>query len=95
MQTALSHIQFNVRPENLAFYVDLFAQLGWKTVYADDSMFGVGDSNRTSLWFIGHVKDVENDYDGPGINHLAISPTTQTDVDTIAAYLTDRGVEFF
>ncbi len=92
MQTTLNHIQINVRSENLSFYADLFEQLGWQTLYADGSMLGIGDTNRSSVWFIGRIKDVTNDYDGPGMNHLAIGTATQADVDVMAAYLTGRGV---
>ena len=45
-----------------------------------------------SLWFIGYVKPVSNDYDGPGMNHLAFSVPAQADVDAAAAYLTARGI---
>ncbi|MCO5185096.1 MAG: hypothetical protein M9928_08820 [Anaerolineae bacterium] len=92
MQTTLNHIQINVRSENLSFYADLFEQLGWQTLYADGSMLGIGDTNRSSVWFIGRIKDVINDYDGPGMNHLAIGTATQADVNVMAAYLTGRGV---
>ncbi|MCO5190217.1 MAG: hypothetical protein M9918_18750 [Anaerolineae bacterium] len=92
MQTTLNHIQINVRSENLSFYADLFEQLGWQTLYADGSMLGIGDTNRSSVWFIGRIKDVTNDYDGPGMNHLAIGTATQADVNVMAAYLTGRGV---
>lgn len=93
MQTQLSHLQFNVQPENLPFYTDLLAQLGWKTLYAGDGMLGVGDKNGVSLWFTGQTKAVSNDYDGPGLNHLAIGANSTEDVDAAAAYLTERDVE--
>ncbi|MBC8160893.1 MAG: VOC family protein [Roseiflexaceae bacterium] len=92
MQSQLSHIQFNVAPENLAFYRDLMSFLGWKTLHDGEGMLGVGDTNRTSLWFVGYVKAVENDYDGPGANHFAIGVKRQADVDAAAAHLTARGV---
>jgi catechol 2,3-dioxygenase-like lactoylglutathione lyase family enzyme len=93
MQTQLSHLQFNVRPENMPFYADLLAYLGWKTWHADAGMLGVGDKNGVSLWFVGHVKEFSNDYDGPGMNHLAIGANSPGDVDQAAAYLTGRDVE--
>jgi catechol 2,3-dioxygenase-like lactoylglutathione lyase family enzyme len=93
MQTQLSHLQFNVRPENMPFYADLLAQLGWKTLHAEEGMLGVGDKNGVSLWFIGQFKEFSNDYDGPGMNHLAIGANSPADVDLAAAYLTGRDVE--
>ena len=92
MQTALTHIQFNVRPENLPFYKNLMGFLGWQTLYDGDGMFGVAGKNGESFWFAGQVNDAVNDYDGPGVNHLAIGAEKQTDVDTVAAYLTEQGV---
>ncbi len=93
MQSQLAHIQFNVQPTNLPFYKDLFAAVGWQTIYATEGMIGVADLNGVSLWFIGQVKAVNNDYDGPGMNHLALAVTAQADVDAAAAYLTARNVK--
>ena len=92
MQTYLTHMQFNVQPEHLPFYTDLLAFLGWQTLYATDEMLGVGDTNGVSLWFVGQSKAVANDYDGPGMNHLALAAASQADVDAVAAYLTERDV---
>lgn len=93
MQSGLSHIQFNVRPENVPFYGDLFGFLGWEKSYEAEGVVGLEGKNGESIWFMGPVKDVSNDYDGPGMNHLAIAADSQADVDTAAAYLTGKGVE--
>ena len=93
MQTRIGHMQFNVRAANVAFYEDLLTFLGWRVLYEGEGMLGVGSADGASLWFAGQVKDVANDYDGPGLNHLAIGTETQADVDTTAAYLRERGVE--
>lgn len=92
MQTSLSHIQFNVQPSHIGFYKDLLTFLGWQVLYEAEGMLGVGSANGASLWFTGDVKPVSNDYDGPGMNHLAIGTATQADVDTAAAYLAERGI---
>jgi catechol 2,3-dioxygenase-like lactoylglutathione lyase family enzyme len=92
VQTHLSHIQFNVRPGNVPFYKDLFAFLGWQAIHEGDGFLGVAGKHGASLWFIGQVKDVNNDYDGPGMNHLALGTERQADVDAAAAYLRERGV---
>ena len=55
-------------------------------------MLGVGDANETSLWFGTSVRDVLNDYDGPGMNHLALEVPAQSDVDAAVGYLAERGV---
>lgn len=93
MQTHLSHIQFNVQPANLAFYKDLLTFLGWQVLYDVPEMLGVQGAGETSLWFATQVNDARNDYDGPGVNHLALGTASQADVDAAAAYLRERGVE--
>jgi catechol 2,3-dioxygenase-like lactoylglutathione lyase family enzyme len=92
VQTQFAHLQINVRAENLPFYRDLMAFLGWQSIMENEGIVGVGDPNGGSLWFIGQVKDVRNDYDGPGVNHIGIGASSQADVDAVAAYLTERGV---
>lgn len=93
MQTYLAHIQFNVQPGHLPFYTDLLTFLGWKTLYANEGMLGVVDTNGVSLWFTGQSKEVSNDYDGPGMNHVALHAASPADVDTVVTYLTEHGVE--
>lgn len=92
MQTHLGHIQFNVHRANVAFYKDLMAFLGWQTIHADDGMIGVAGPGDNSIWFMGQAKAINNDYDGPGMNHLAIATGAQADVDAAAAYCTKHGV---
>jgi catechol 2,3-dioxygenase-like lactoylglutathione lyase family enzyme len=92
MQTRIGHVLFSVKGENLPFYRDLMAFLGWQTVYGNDEMLGVGSADGSSLWFAAGAKDVANDYDGPGMNHLGIHTEAQADVDAAAAYLAARGV---
>jgi catechol 2,3-dioxygenase-like lactoylglutathione lyase family enzyme len=92
MQTHLGHIVFNVRPANLPFYRGLMAFLGWQPLYDTDEVLGVAGRSGESLWFSGPVKELSNDYDGPGMNHLAFSTATQADVDDAATYLTEHGV---
>lgn len=92
MQTQIGHIVFNVEPGNVPFYKDLLGFLGWSPIYEGEGFLGVTNDSGASLWFAGEVKPVQNDYDGPGMNHLAISTATQADVDATAAYLAERGV---
>jgi catechol 2,3-dioxygenase-like lactoylglutathione lyase family enzyme len=86
-------MQFNVQAENVPFYKDLFTFLGWKTEHEDSGVIGVSGTDGASHWFIGEVKEVSNDYDGPGMNHLAIGAESQADVYAAAKHLTDNGVE--
>jgi catechol 2,3-dioxygenase-like lactoylglutathione lyase family enzyme len=93
MQAHLTHMQFNVQPKNMAFYKDLLAFVGWQSLYDSAEMIGVIDKNGISLWFVGQAKAVSNDYDGPGMNHLALAAASQAEVDAVAAYLTEHDVE--
>lgn len=92
MQTSLHHLQVNVREENLPFYRDLMSFLGWTTLMDQAEFFGAGAVNGASLWFIGQVNDTVNDYDGPGVNHIAIGTESPAAVDATVAYLEGRGV---
>lgn len=96
MQSRIAHLVFNVHSDNLAFYKDLFTFLGWNVWYEgpaeDGSMLGLGLADGTSLWFGSKVKDVANDYDGPGLNHVAIGVAAQADVDAAAGFVQAKGI---
>lgn len=92
MQTDLQHIQILIRAVNIPFYKDLFSFLGWTLVHADESMMGVLGQGGVTLWLTGWAKELNNDYDGPGMNHIAIGTKTQKDVDAAADYLKEKGV---
>ena len=92
IQSKFGHIQFNVRAQNMAFYKDLFTYLGWRTLVDEPMMLGVGSDAHYSLWFSSGEKEVSNDYDGPGMNHLALDVQRQDEVDQMVAYLHQRGI---
>lgn len=92
MQTKLGHLVFGIDDANRGFYRDLFGFLGWQVLYDVEGMIAVGDSTGVSLWFGSAPKQTPNDYDGPGLNHFAISTSTQAEVDQAAAYLAGRGI---
>lgn len=94
MNTTIGHMQVNVEAANIPFYKDLLSFLGWSTLHEAEGMIGLGDGQGCSLWFIGYVKpDVTNDYDGPGINHIAFHTKIQAEVDATAEYLRAHQVE--
>lgn len=93
MKTHFGHIEYKVKAANVSFYRDLFAFLGWDTLMDDGGSFlGLGDESGGSFWFIGSETDVVNDYDGLGVNHVAVAAPTIADVDATAKYLGDHGV---
>jgi catechol 2,3-dioxygenase-like lactoylglutathione lyase family enzyme len=93
MQTHLGHIQVNVAAENLPFYQDLFAFLEWPVIHDGDGALGLSGKSNDSIWFVGGAKEVENDYDGPGMNHIGIGAGSQADVDETVVYLPEHGID--
>ena len=93
MKANLGHLQINVDPKNQVFYQELFKFLEWQVLYQDEQILGVGDANQCGLWFVPGLKADANDYDGIGMNHLAISVANQADVDAAVDYLKAHNVE--
>jgi catechol 2,3-dioxygenase-like lactoylglutathione lyase family enzyme len=92
MRSGLGHIQFNVRAENVGFYRDLFTFLGWSEIWFEDGAgYGAAGKNGESFWFMAGGNGSVNDYDGPGVNHVAIGVDEQGDVDAAGDYLTTGG----
>lgn len=56
-------------------------------------MLGVGCETGSSLWFCDPLKDLANDYDGIGMNHLGVSVEKQSDVDQAASFLSQHGIK--
>ena len=93
MESSLDHVQVNVRVENMDFYKEFMAFLGWNTILEMEGYFGAGGSSAASLWFAADVKDVPSDYDAPGLNHVGIAVFRQSLVDETIAWLKERGIE--
>lgn len=92
MQTSLGHLLCNVAATNLGFYRDLMGFLGWSVIYDAPYMLGVSSASGLSIWFQTDVKAVSNDYDGPGVNHIALHTSSIAEVDQTVAYLRQHGV---
>ena len=92
----LGHLQINVKQENLPFYKALFSQLDWEPMHSADWVEAFKDQGDVSLWFVAGAKDVENDHDGPGVNHIALAADSTAAVDATAAWLaTQRTAPLF
>ena len=87
IKSHIGHVVCNINPANARFYKDLMTFLGWRPIFEQEGILGVADEKGASLWFMGMAKAINNDYDGPGVNHLAFSVTMQSDVDAAVAYL--------
>lgn len=92
MKSKLSHIEFMIQPSNTSFYKELFGFLGWETLHEGDGVLGVGATNDASVWFVPATSGARNDYDSPGVNHVAVGAESVVDVDAAAAYLRGKGV---
>lgn len=93
MDSSVAHLQVNIDYENVGFYRELIQFFGWETAWDEAPVLGCAGKNGVSLWFIGGANGAENDYDGRGVNHVGISVGSQSDVDEVAAFLSERGVE--
>ena len=93
MNSRLGHLQINVKGGSTPYYKELFSFLEWPTVYDGDGMLGVAGKSGDSLWFAEGANEAKNDYDGVGMNHLGIAVDSQADVDEVAAYLAQKGIE--
>ena len=89
----LSHLQVNVKQENLPFYRELFTFLGWQPYFSDPSFEAFNSQGDVSLWFMAGANDAPNDPDGPGVNHIGIAAESQAAVDATVAFLGEHGVE--
>lgn len=92
MQSFLAHLQVNVEGANLDFYRKLFGFLGWITLLDQDGYLGLAGSSGASLWFVAETNGAQNDYDGRGVNHIAIGAPEIGDVDSVAGFLAETGV---
>lgn len=93
MKSNLEHLQVNIDAKNLGFYKELFGFLGWKTLYEDAEVIGVRCESGSSLWFCPVLKDLANDYDGRGMNHLGILVEKQNEVDQVVEYIQQRNIK--
>lgn len=92
MKANLGHLVFGIRTENIAFYRQLFATLGWINIYDDHGMLGVAGAGDISIWFGEAPHKTPNDYDAPGLNHVALGAESIADVDALVGWLREHKV---
>jgi catechol 2,3-dioxygenase-like lactoylglutathione lyase family enzyme len=76
----------------MGFYRDFFRWLEWDILRDQPSKFGAGDRNGAGVWVVCPAKEAHNDYDGAGMNHLAVIVDEQQDVDRTCAFLELHGI---
>lgn len=67
--------------------------LGWSVWVDEPGLLVVGNEQNLSIGFNCPAKDHQNDYDGPGMNHLGLAVDSQADVDEMVDYLKMRGIK--
>ena len=92
MDSFLGHLQINIDQQQIGFYKEFFSFLNWKFIYEDENAIGVLDKNGSSVWFIPAMNEAKNDYDGVGMNHLAIGVASPAEVDQADAWLKEQGI---
>lgn len=92
IQSTIGHLVINIHSEHMDFYKDLFTFLGWHVLFEEPKMLGIEDDQHASLWFTDPIKQVNNDYDGIGMNHLGITVPSQAAVDETVAYLKKHNI---
>ena len=92
MKSGLAHLVFGIEPANLPFYKDLLTFLGWTIFFDGYGMIGASGKGACSLWFGPNLKSHANNYDGPGLNHLAIGVESIADVNATVEYVQKLGI---
>ncbi len=93
INSRVGHIMFNIDLQNMGFYKEFFGFLGWTVLRDLPNKLGAGERQGTGVWFTGPAKAVHNDYDGAGMNHLAILVDSQAEVDDTVAYLKEHKIQ--
>ena len=52
----VGHIVLNIHSENMLFYKEFFKFLEWEVLRDQPNKFGVGDDQKTGLWFTSPAK---------------------------------------
>ncbi|MBI9049825.1 MAG: hypothetical protein JEZ00_10420 [Anaerolineaceae bacterium] len=92
VNSVMNHMQVFIDSQHVDFYKNLFTFLGWSILYEDKAAVNVGDKNGISIWFDPAIKDVKNNYDGMGMNHLALSVSSEEDVNKTVDWLRKNNI---
>jgi len=92
MKSELAHLVFGIEASNLPFYKDLLTFLGWTIFFDGYGMIGASGNGACSLWFGPRQHEQSNDYDGSGLNHLAIGVESIAAVDATSDYIKAHGI---
>lgn len=93
MRSSLYHLQLNINWDNVGIYKDLMAFLGWGVIFEKPRVvIGFRSYTNGDVWFCQRTKHLDNDYDGSGMNHVAIRVEKQQDIDTVTNFLTQHHI---
>lgn len=87
MKSHLYHLQVNIDYKNVSFYKKLMELIGWSEIFEMEGLIGYTSGNTGDVWFCDAEKKNQNDYDGPGMNHIAIRVDKLKDIDEVKEHL--------
>ncbi len=67
--------------------------LGWKEIAEGNGFAGFKNDTKGDLWFIKSQKKQITDYDGFGVNHIAIGVKKMEDVDNAVSFLKKQKIK--
>ena len=92
MTSSVNHLQFNINYENVGFYKILLKFLGWEIIGDWDGIIGFKNGASATLWFSKTTKQVANNRDGDGLNHIGIIVGSVAQVDETVKFLKKENV---
>ena len=92
MKSYLYHLQINIDFQNISFYRDLLAFMGWHVVFEDTNVSGYKSGTNGDLWFVKTNHNEFGDYDAKGINHISLRVDQMEDVDKVREYLEKNNI---
>ncbi|MFS8130356.1 MAG: VOC family protein [Candidatus Dojkabacteria bacterium] len=92
MNSYFYHIQTNIKFENKQFYKDLFAFMGWSSIFEIEDVFGFKSKKNGDIWFVDTERTNKQDYDDIGVNHISLRVDELKNVDEITALLKEKGI---
>ena len=67
--------------------------LAWSPIFEMEHTIGYRSNTTGDLWFVHAQKQQKSDYDAYGVNHISLRVDFAKDIDTIAKFVTEQGIE--
>ncbi len=92
MKSYLYHLQINIDFQNVSFYRELLAFMGWSVIFEDTNTAGYKSGANGDLWFVKAEHNETSDYDAKGVNHISLRVDQMDDVDKVKNYLEKNNI---